>query len=70
MYFSTFLKVIFVVSLCFLTLNVEAQRNNAVAKAKDPLSCLPSGSPCGSGYPRCCSYRCVRETKLNNARLL
>ncbi|POG65180.1 hypothetical protein GLOIN_2v1668848 [Rhizophagus irregularis DAOM 181602=DAOM 197198] len=58
MYYPTFLKVIFIVSLCFLTLNVEAQPLNGVTKSKRQLSCLPSGSRCDK-FSNCCS-RCVK----------
>jgi hypothetical protein len=69
MYFSTFLNIIFVASLCFLTLNIEANyRHSAAITKRDPIDgpgdpkegCLPSRFYCEESTV-CCSQKCIRR---------
>lgn len=52
MHFSTFLKVIFVASLCFLTIFVEA--HYLKTERAVPLDCLPTNFTCDNSE-KCCN---------------
>ncbi|CAB4442608.1 unnamed protein product [Rhizophagus irregularis] len=46
MYFSTFLKIIFVISLCFLTLNIEAHYRDKHCHNCHPVTITKTKSKC------------------------
>lgn len=65
MYFSTFLKTIFVVSLCLLTLNIEARYHHKHKRhlmGRDLLDAIHpcnENDPCGGDSQCCAGFACI-----------